>query len=92
MSFTKPRLPYNPQRVTPQVSILRPLTETEVSSWVSLNPLRKFERPGKELAVGNDKPSQLGKRTRDSQENGDNESQAPSKRSKDVMLVVQHCE
>lgn len=87
LPFTKPKLPYNPRRITPAASILRPLTEAEVATWVSLNPLRNINRPGGALK---EKSSPLGKRGRENEERTEGEPVA--KRSKDVGLVVQHCE
>lgn len=88
-SFTPPRLPYNPRRITPAGSVLRPLTQAELSTWVSQNPLRHIDRPGqKPNGSIDEKTSPLGKRTRDS---SDENIQPPAKRSKDSKMVAQHC-
>lgn len=81
--FTPPRLPYNPRRITPAGSVLRPLTKEERLSWVSQNPLRNIDRPGQK----SEGPSPLGKRPREQDEN----YPPPAKRSKDTKIVAQHC-
>ncbi|KAG9030386.1 hypothetical protein FRB95_003985 [Tulasnella sp. JGI-2019a] len=48
--FTPPRLPYNPRRITPAVSVLRPLTQAELSTWVPQNPLRNIDKPSQRKA------------------------------------------
>lgn len=100
-SFAPPKLKYNPRRITPAGSVLRPLTEAEAATWVSQNPLRNLDRKanananatnGHSTNGGSKEVSQLGKRSRDSQENaGPTPDQPPAKRSKDVGLIVQHC-
>lgn len=82
--FTKPKLPYNPRRITPADSVLRPLTETEVATWVSQNPLRNINGPGQRSLAGT-------KRARDA-ENETIFNAPPPKKSKDAGLVERHCE
>ncbi|KAG8904073.1 phosphatidylinositol-4- kinase [Tulasnella sp. 403] len=90
-AFTAPKLPYNPRRITPAASILRPLTAAEAATLVSQNPLRNFDRPGVRSGSGAGVESPLGKRSRDSQENYDVDGQPPPlKRSKDSGMVIQH--
>ncbi|KAG9048730.1 mRNA cap guanine-N7 methyltransferase [Tulasnella sp. UAMH 9824] len=79
--FTKPRLPYNPRRITPADSVLRPLTESEVATWVSQNPLRNIDGPGRPLAGT--------KRARDA-ENETIFNAPPPKKSKDAGMVERH--
>ncbi|KAG8913073.1 mRNA cap guanine-N7 methyltransferase [Tulasnella sp. 408] len=79
--FTKPRLPYNPRRITPADSVLRPLTESEVATWVSQNPLRSIDGPGRPLAGT--------KRARDA-ENETIFNAPPPKKSKDAGMVERH--
>ncbi|KAG9010496.1 mRNA cap guanine-N7 methyltransferase [Tulasnella sp. JGI-2019a] len=92
-SFTPPRLPYNPRRITPAVSVLRPLTQAELSTWVPQNPLRNIDKPGKRkvgTVVDDTRPS-LGKRTRDEARVNLDENDEPStKRIKDSRLVALH--
>ncbi|KAG8971466.1 mRNA cap guanine-N7 methyltransferase [Tulasnella sp. 425] len=80
--FTKPKLPYNPRRITPADSVLRPLTETEVATWVSQNPLRNINGPGQRSLAGT-------KRARDA-ENETIFNAPPPKKSKDAGLVERH--
>ncbi|KAG8884850.1 mRNA cap guanine-N7 methyltransferase [Tulasnella sp. 331] len=88
-SFTPPKLPYNPRRITPAGSVLRPLTQAELSTWVSQNPLRNIDKPGHKATT--DEVSPLGKRTRDAAGgNLDENNQPPAKRSKDSKIVALH--
>ncbi|KAG8966861.1 mRNA cap guanine-N7 methyltransferase [Tulasnella sp. 419] len=84
--FPKPtRIPYNPRRITPANSVLRPLTYEEANAFVSQNKLRFIDRPGQ-------KPT-AEKRARGS-ENGpaprEYDYDRPAKRLKDAGLVAQH--
>ncbi|KAG8917908.1 mRNA cap guanine-N7 methyltransferase, partial [Tulasnella sp. 417] len=79
--FTKPKLPYNPRRITPADSVLRPLTDSEVKTWVSQNPLRNITGPGQRSLAGT-------KRARD--ENETIYNAPPPKKSKDAGMVERH--